>query len=779
MPVFDETEEATCLSPEVDEPTDKFSDETLADVFSLNVESSSKQRNDAAQVYARAKSLPPIMNQERTEHTKQKKRDLFTHISLTMDKETAKYMPYSGVAFPKLVDAEKSGDGIEENAEVASKSRAELEAMWMVGFLDHERRNEKEAALKDLSHYISLPGGQLLAGVGNQIRKIYKKGDNEAADMDKRLKKMTAGQRRRILGSSTVAARLADEHVLRLKELERTKGGEVEATTLRAARKQAVRRNRSCMHIYKRENKKIRKAFRDRGKRAAAAGAPQAVMRSRALEDLFELERDRLEAVLKIQECWRTYRARQHWSLVVAKSRSVTKIQRCVRGMLARTLVRVWLLRRSWLVIVSQACIRGYLVRKNVRATLRAEQAAVTSVQAVVRGYLARIRADFVRSSLAARSIQRRWRGCVARVMADRMWLNQEVSKMQKIVRGYLGRLRHAAASVEMNEAACIIQRNTRSLFGKWRRNEMLWQRETERRREFIQILRSEDEYHCELRDELIVEMTELLEVDKAVEFARVQWEAMQDQVNEKEFDLLAMQHERAIVDRRAIEQGWTTELDKFVDDHRRWVTNAKNEAIFVGAFYHRTLVARREEMQEKLDELNWQIEQIQGLRVQEAGELFQREAKHEWELNRRERRRRVADQRRKWRVKWYTDDGKVDKKRREGYAWDPRAFAGAERDVFNVGSVNLMAGTMDEDVSGLELITQQVALQNAQNQIVQYGALLKPLFDGMENLTEEVAQLSLRNELEREAREALAAEERAAMLDDGEIDIDHYISRN
>ncbi len=707
-----------------------------------------------------------------------------------MDKETAKYMPYSGVAFPRLVSVEDEGgappeavdfgDDEEGAREQASKSRAELDHMWMVGFLDHEKRTEKEAALKDLSHYVSMPGGQLVGGAKSEIRKIYKKGEGTAADgsgsssnheKDKRLKNMTAGARRRILGAGgATAARLTDQQILRLKELERTKGGASKATTLKEARRQAERRHKACMSVYKRENKKIRRFFKDKGK--AFGQITQNVLRSRALEDLFELERDRLQAVLRIQEYYRTYRARQYWKLIVAKSRAVTKIQRVVRGMLARTLVRVWLLRRSWLVIVAQACIRGYLTRLHARAQLRLEQQAATRAQAWVCGYLARVRADFRRSWRAAVKIQQHWRGCVARVRCDRMWLDKEVAKMQKVVRGFLGRKRHAEAWAEVTEAAEVLQRNTRGMFGRWRRNELLWERETARRKEFLQLLRAEDEYYCELREKHVAEMNQVLELDKAIAFADKQWRAMQDNVNEKEFDFLAMEHERAIVDRRAIEQGWTDELDRYVTEHRQWVTNAKMEALFVGALYLRTLEQRRRQMQERLEWLEWKVGEIRRLRQEEAEELYQRETAYWWEVRRRERRRRVADQRRCWQVKWFTDDGKPDKKRRPGYAWNPRVYAGPERDVFNVGSVNLMAGTMNEDVTGLELITQQVALQNAQNQIVQYGSLLKPLFDGMEDLTEAVAQMSIRNTIEKNMRESMAAD--MAEFDEQDIDVEY-----
>ena len=78
-----------------------------------------------------------------------RKKSVFVSLPLTLDEDTAKYMPYSKVSFPKLHD---------EIRKTAQQCTSELNNMWVVGMLDHEMNTEKEAALKELSHFLTLPG---------------------------------------------------------------------------------------------------------------------------------------------------------------------------------------------------------------------------------------------------------------------------------------------------------------------------------------------------------------------------------------------------------------------------------------------------------------------------------------------------------------------------------------------------------------------------------------------------------------------------------------------
>ena len=69
-------------------------------------------------------------------------------LPLTLDEDTAKYMPYNKVSFPKLHD---------DVRKTAQQCTSELNNMWVVGMLDHEMNTEKEAALGSFA-FLTLPG---------------------------------------------------------------------------------------------------------------------------------------------------------------------------------------------------------------------------------------------------------------------------------------------------------------------------------------------------------------------------------------------------------------------------------------------------------------------------------------------------------------------------------------------------------------------------------------------------------------------------------------------
>ena len=78
-----------------------------------------------------------------------KKKAVFVELSLTLDEDTAKYMPYSRVSFPKL--------SLASGSQSTMQAKAELDSMWVVGMLDHQRQIQLQDGLSDLGHFLKLP----------------------------------------------------------------------------------------------------------------------------------------------------------------------------------------------------------------------------------------------------------------------------------------------------------------------------------------------------------------------------------------------------------------------------------------------------------------------------------------------------------------------------------------------------------------------------------------------------------------------------------------------
>jgi hypothetical protein len=110
----------------------------------------------------------------------------------------------------------------------------------------------------------------------------------------------------------------------------------------------------------------------------------------------------------------------------------------------------------------------------------------------------------------------------------------------------------------------------------------------------------------------------------------------------------------------------------------------------------------------------------------------------------RRKVRMDIADERRRWKVKYYTKNGKPDKLRRPGRTWDPAAYAGPEKMTYcGASGVDLNAGTKDRLLGlrggsneSLDQTMNEVSLQNYLQQVHHYEELLNPIYDIMKNTT-------------------------------------------
>lgn len=118
---------------------------------------------------------------------------------------------------------------------------------------------------------------------------------------------------------------------------------------------------------------------------------------------------------------------------------------------------------------------------------------------------------------------------------------------------------------------------------------------------------------------------------------------------------------------------------------------------------------------------------------------LWRRNSERKWQEETRAKQVKVASQKRKWRINFYTRTGKPDKLRRKGHPWDSKAFAGPEHDTFFLGGADLMLGRKGDSPArmgsekALNTAVRAVHLQSTINQMTQYGALLKPIFGTME----------------------------------------------
>lgn len=86
-------------------------------------------------------------------------KEMFHRVKVPVDESAAEYMPYDSITFPKL---ESGGP-----REVAD---AQMDSMWMVGFLDHERQRWVGKAKRKTEGLRQLPGGELPPSAKEEVR---------------------------------------------------------------------------------------------------------------------------------------------------------------------------------------------------------------------------------------------------------------------------------------------------------------------------------------------------------------------------------------------------------------------------------------------------------------------------------------------------------------------------------------------------------------------------------------------------------------------------------
>ncbi len=153
------------------------------------------------------------------------------------------------------------------------------------------------------------------------------------------------------------------------------------------------------------------------------------------------------------------------------------------------------------------------------------------------------------------------------------------------------------------------------------------------------------------------------------------EWLVANNNVSEKEFDLVSLQTERVKLSPRAVEQGWSAQLDRDVKQHRIWVTENKANALFKVAVHLREMRARKEKLDFRFQDLMEDRKRLEDRWGAERADMWDRENIKRFANQQYETAKKAAHEKRKWAVTYATDTGKVDLRRRPGRPLDPAEF--------------------------------------------------------------------------------------------------------
>eukprot|EP00953_Heterococcus_sp_UTEX-ZZ885_P000612 856-Heterococcus_DN1.PRE.1 len=345
------------------------------------------------------------------------------------------------------------------------------------------------------------------------------------------------------------------------------------------------------------------------------------ILHSAHVDDLYQRNRDERSAAIQLQAWWRHYSIRTKFELMARQGRLIVRIQALVRGVIYRKRIAEWYTQRLRMVTGWQRLIRRGLSNRRIARSRAAETVLIIRIQALYRGRRDRSIVMTLRHAQAATTIQRVWRGAVGRVLADRLWLDINITPMQKVARGMLARKAVAVYRSSRHSAAVTLQRCFRGYTARYQRAQAAVQRETDRRQDWLRVLASEEDWLRSYND-IHTRRTQKLHLDTVLAAAVVKEAQERTDIHKlqqparwgarlylSEYKLVAvLKHksavyntatsarysknsdiafftlaypqasqglnlQRSLLSPRALQQGWREELDNNITHYRKEIT--------------------------------------------------------------------------------------------------------------------------------------------------------------------------------------------------------------
>lgn len=634
--------------------------------------------------------------------------DYFSSHVLNSDPSCAKYMDYNEVVYP-MMDGKWGAD---------LQPSETLERLWVSGFLDQVNRDMNNAYKSQLAQH--------------EADKIKGKPKKIKAQSDNSVKRKG----------------LSDEDELKLKKFE--------ASVMRKG-PIGMKKIRGGIQAYQEANDEIINARKPKKPELP-------FFHSHGLDNIFDRERIENNAARVIQKHWRRMSAIFKLNYVVSCMFNAVKIQRHVRGMIARRWVARYHRSINELAVQWQCRVRKWYSNKYLRPKLANEVRVAIIIQKYLRRWMARRYCKIKLHHVAATRIQALWRGIVARVVSDKVWLNRVVVPIQKFVRRVIAKENFKREFVIASEAALLIQKKFRCFVANKRLGTSLNKRESDYRMLLMEVLAAEEEF----AEGTFTKLRQKLKKRGAKETLT---RAMQDLHNSftdihiLEADYIEMLRQKDVLSPRAIQQGWLQEIEKSIIDMRHKLTKEKldcalhkawivlsiqdvidrkvNEAEYY-AYKKMEISDAREEVFMHNIPLNCMI--LNSLSVQEMECSQNRQLSFAVKERNDQKRSIIAAEKRRWKLRFYTKNGKPDRRRRPGRPWDEEILESAkEKSTYSGGAdIDLTAlndGNIDSSLTGaggsketVAKAVKQVALQNYLNEVAKYEQLMNPLQKIMEN---------------------------------------------
>ena len=193
----------------------------------------------------------------------------------------------------------------------------------------------------------------------------------------------------------------------------------------------------------------------------------------------------------------------------------------------------------------------------------------------------------------------------------------------------------------------------------------------------------------------------------------------------------------------RAISGGYRDEMDANISEYRQIVTKLKTELLFGALVDLRALEGEIRESELVVEQAQFFAEEANAARDEELRAIWRRESRMRHDAAALDKRRAIGDQKRAWRVKFFTASGKPKKRVPSN---DP--MAQAHTGVYCGGTANLLAFEDTEkhrigSDEALEALDDKIRLQSWLNQVAQVEQLFEPLAEPLARMHRAASSVS------------------------------------
>ena len=622
--------------------------------------------------------------------------DFFSKYTINKDTSCSKYMPFDEVIYPKVFNP-------------VDIPVAAIDHLWMAGFLDKASRDHKAEYKNHVKLLTEMPDSVVLPHVAEKLRNMSRSG---SADNKK------VGQETDQLKGLTIE----DEYKL-------------QNFSKRARAKKKLKSSKfAILQPYVDANNRLLNA------RMHLKPVKQQFLAS-DLHKIFENEQKEHFAAIIIQRMWRRPIPLRKFRFTVLCMLMAVRIQRFVRGMIARKWVALWIVYREKFTLLWQSRIRRWLSNIHWNKQLKIETVACINIQRIVRGRIGRSKFIKYKLDMNALKIQKVWRGILGRTKADRIWLNKSIIIIQRFARRLVSKKRFIKERQILVDAVLKVQNCFRGWISNKEVMSRLYTRETIYRDDQMAVLTSEEEYLEDRIMKLADRLTKKEIKQKLLTLVNEQQTTFKD-IIQLEHDYAETRRQINSLSPRAIQQGWKKESEATAIKLRTQLTALKCESLF-----HLGLkVKKLEEVYvlkiEELEDIARGCRMVSDCRESEVYQNRLRAFYHDTKLEKKMKKQAIADEKRKWALKFYNSDGKPDRKRRPGRPWDPSILAGDEKATYCAGhDVDLAAlseyRTADKSriapKKAVDSMLAKLSLQTYLLQVDQYERLLNPIYDIMQ----------------------------------------------